>query len=148
MTSSIPTLSIVLTRDTDFKNDDKIVIRPDEDQDGGYHVKYVDSQVNVKFEFNSDWVNVERYVAQVLSLLKVDEYPFKSVQFMFPGYPVIMVSTKKLLDDGFMENIWNIFESLGEDWPVRYFNTPEQSGRKARPPSAGDPWNVATHETY
>jgi hypothetical protein len=36
MTSSIPNLSIVLTRDTDFKNDDKIVIRPDED--GGYHV--------------------------------------------------------------------------------------------------------------
>jgi hypothetical protein len=22
------------------------------------------------------------------------------------------------------------------------------AGRKARPPSAGDPWNVATHETY
>jgi hypothetical protein len=144
----MPTLSIVFTRDANSKNDDKIIIRPDEDQGGGYHVKYIDSQTNVKFEFDSDWINVEKYVDQVLSLLKADEEPFKSVQFMFPGYPVIMVSIEKLSDDGFMENIWNIFESLGGDWPVRYFNAPQQSGDKSGPPSAGDPWNVATHETY
>ena len=105
----MPTLSIVFTRDANSKNDDKIIIRPDEDQGGGYHVKYIDSQTNVKFEFDSDWINVEKYVDQVLSLLKADEEPFKSVQFMFPGYPVIMVSIEKLSDDGFMENIWNIF---------------------------------------
>ena len=148
MTSSIPTLMIVLTRDADSKNDDKIVIRPDEDQDGGYHVKYVDSQANVNFEFDSDWANVEKYVAQVLSLLKVDEDPFKSVQFMFPGYPVIMVSTDKLHNDLFMDNIWDIFESLGEDWPVRYFLGSQKSTTTSRPSTAGDPWNVATHETY
>ena len=144
----MPTLSIVFTRDANSKNDDKIIIRPDEDQGGGYHVKYIDSQTNVKFEFDSDWINVEKYVDQVLSLLKADEEPFKSVQFMFPGYPVIMVSIEKLSDDGFMENIWNIFESLGGDWPVRYFNAPQESGHKSAPSSAGDPWNVATHETY
>jgi len=112
-------ISIVLTRDASSKNDDILKIRPDEDNEGVYFVTYEDKNSKHKYEFTADWVHVEQYVNQVLSLLKYDEEPFQNVQFQFPSYPVIVVSPRQIGNDHLMDNIWNIFESIGEDWPVR-----------------------------
>jgi hypothetical protein len=112
-------ICIVLTRDANSNNDDLLRIRPDADNEGVYMVNYHDKNSKHKYEFTADWDHVEKYVSQVLSLLKYDEEPFKTVQFQFPSYPIIVVSPYQLGNDDLMDNIWNIFEAIGEDWPVR-----------------------------
>jgi hypothetical protein len=112
-------ITIVLTRDANSNNDDVLKIRPDEDNEGVYTVTYEDKNSKHKYEFTADWEHVEKYVSEVLTMLHYDEEPFFNVQFQFPSYPIIVVKPSQLKNDEFMDTIWNVFESISEDWPQR-----------------------------
>ena len=118
--STLPSISIHITRGADQNKDDTIKIV--QKHEGCFVVTYKDGEGDSCGHrphcFESAAAGVIDYLRMTMNLLANDEEPFHQVQFSLPAYPRIMVSIDKLRDEEFMESIYLAVGSICAGWPT------------------------------
>lgn len=113
----LPNISIILARENE--KDDVICIRPHEDEEGVFTVKYTDNDSGFTYYFQDSWEEVTAYLAQIFAVLPLDRRPYQGVQFNLPAYPTVWIKTKETTCPCVMEPIWDMLNTLVErGWPA------------------------------
>lgn len=113
----LPNLCIILAREN--TKDDVICIRPHDDEEGLFAVKYTDNESEFTYYFEESWEEVSAYLAQIFAVLPLDRRPYEGVQFNIPAYPTVWIKTKETTCPCVMEPIWAMMNTLVErGWPA------------------------------
>jgi len=107
--------SIILTRNEDPMNDEKIVIMPDMGDDDLYTISYNDLSIPKKWVINTDYAGVCRYFETLVNSLKYDIIDtYKDIQIHFPMYPILAIPVDVFCSNDFQKTIGEMFDSVME----------------------------------
>ena len=103
--------TIVLTRDGDSANDDRITVTSYGSD--SFTINYVDRYNDRKWSLDTDYDGLCNYIETLASSLKFDVIDgFQDVQIQFPMYPVICMNVGDFCLEPFQETLGKMFDTL------------------------------------
>ena len=97
-------------------SDDLIVIRPANNCGCVLNVKYKDGDGGVTSDLVLHQTSLERYIYDVVRLIRNDNDPFLSAQFLFPGLPSVLYSVARLQNPEVLRALRSSAKTVQESW--------------------------------
>jgi hypothetical protein len=101
---------------TDQATDDFITVRPANGCGCVLYVKYRDGDGGVTSNLVLYETSLERYIYDVVRLVRNDNDPFLSAQFIFPGLPSVLYSAARLQNPEVLKALRSCAKTVQESW--------------------------------
>lgn len=99
--------------------DDVLRITPSYTSSALFNVVYTDHYSNVRNEVEQTARDVLEFVEDILTLLPLDEDPFKCIQMDAPTFPSVMIDVARLKVETVQKTILDILKRTLSDYPVK-----------------------------